>query len=69
LTVFLVVLILYVFGGQGIHGFAFTLVVGTISGTYSTVYIATPVLIWLNRSKTSTTAKKTAGNRELIRQD
>jgi SecD/SecF fusion protein len=51
LTVFIVVLILYIFGGMGIHGFAFTLVVGTISGTYSTVYIATPVLIWMNRSK------------------
>jgi len=51
LTVFIVVLILYVFGGLGIHGFAFTLVVGTISGTYSTVYIATPVLIWMNQSK------------------
>jgi SecD/SecF fusion protein len=49
LTVFIVVLILYIFGGQGIHGFAFTLVIGTISGTYSTVYIATPVLIWMNR--------------------
>ncbi|MGH7137168.1 MAG: protein translocase subunit SecF, partial [Pirellulales bacterium] len=53
LTVFIVVLILYIVGGQGIHGFAFTLVVGTISGTYSTVYIATPVLIWMNRRKTS----------------
>lgn len=52
LTVFIVVLILYVFGGQGVHGFAFTLVVGTISGTYSTVYIATPLLIWMNRSRT-----------------
>ena len=51
LTVFIVVLILYIFGGQGVHGFAFTLVVGTISGTYSTVYIATPVLIWMNQTK------------------
>jgi SecD/SecF fusion protein len=48
LTVFLVVMILYAVGGQGIHGFAFALVIGTISGTYSTIYIATPVLIWLN---------------------
>jgi len=50
LTVFLVVVILYTVGGQGIHGFAYALVVGVITGTYSTVYIATPVLIWLNRS-------------------
>ncbi|HEV3021822.1 MAG TPA: hypothetical protein VGX76_05125, partial [Pirellulales bacterium] len=53
LTVFIVVLILYIFGGLGIHGFAYALVVGTISGTYSTVYIATPVLIWMNKSKTA----------------
>jgi SecD/SecF fusion protein len=53
LTVFLVVLILYAIGGQGIHGFAFALVIGTISGTYSTIYIATPVLIWLNKSQKS----------------
>jgi SecD/SecF fusion protein len=61
LTVFLVVLILYAIGGQGIHGFAFALVVGVISGTYSTVYIATPVLIWLNRSGSSAQAKSSGG--------
>jgi SecD/SecF fusion protein len=49
LTVFIVVLILYLFGGPGIHGFAFALVVGTISGTYSTIYVASPILLWLYR--------------------
>jgi SecD/SecF fusion protein len=44
-TAWLVVVILYVFGGEGLHGFAFALVVGFLSGTYSTVYIATPILI------------------------
>jgi SecD/SecF fusion protein len=35
-------------GGEGLHGFAFALVVGFLSGTYSTVCIATPVLIdWI----------------------
>ena len=58
LTVFIVVLILYIFGGQAIHGFAFTLVVGTISGTYSTVYIATPILIWMNQSKVGSQASQ-----------
>ena len=65
LTVFLVVLILYAIGGQAIHGFAFALVVGVISGTYSTVYIATPVLIWLNR--TGPTAQGGTPRRGLIR--
>ncbi len=46
-TVFLVVLILYLFGGDGIHVFAFSMIIGTITGCYSTVYIANPVLLWL----------------------
>jgi len=46
-TVMMVVLILFFFGGPVIHDFAFTLIVGLISGTYSTVYIASPVvLVW-----------------------
>ena len=44
-TAWLVVLVLYVFGGEGLHGFAFALVVGFLSGTYSTIYIASPILI------------------------
>ena len=52
LTAFLVVLILYVFGGEGLSGFSFCLVVGFVSGTYSTIYIATPILIdWLSKDK------------------
>ncbi|MGD9647130.1 MAG: protein translocase subunit SecD [Pirellulales bacterium] len=48
LTVLMTVLILYIWGGQGIHGFAFALLVGVIAGTYSTVFIATPVLLWMH---------------------
>lgn len=49
-TVMIVVLILFFFGGPVIHDFAFTLIVGLISGTYSTVYVASPVvLFWHNR--------------------
>ena len=44
-TAWLVVVILFFFGGEGLHGFAFALTVGFLSGTYSTVYIATPILI------------------------
>ncbi len=51
LTVFIVVLIMYVFGGAGIHGFAWVMVIGCISGTYSSVYIASPILVWaMNRT-------------------
>ena len=45
LTVFMVILALYFFGGEVINDFAFTMLVGVISGTYSTVYIAAPVLV------------------------
>jgi SecD/SecF fusion protein len=46
-TVFIVVVVLYFFGGPGIHAFAFSLVIGVISGTYSTVFIAAPLLLWM----------------------
>jgi len=46
-TVMMVVIILFFFGGPVIHDFAFTLMIGLISGTYSTIYIAGPVvLLW-----------------------
>ncbi len=45
LTVFMVILSLYFLGGEVINDFAFTMLVGVISGTYSTVYIAAPVLV------------------------
>lgn len=49
LTTLIVVLILYVGGGEGIHAFAFSLVVGVIVGTYSSIFVASPVLHWLTR--------------------
>jgi preprotein translocase subunit SecF len=46
-TVMMVVLILFFFGGAVIHDFTTALIVGLITGTYSTVYIASPVvLLW-----------------------
>lgn len=51
-TVFLVVLSLYLFGGPVINDFAFTMLVGVIAGTYSTIYIACPVVAdWPWRKK------------------
>lgn len=45
LTTLLVVLILYSIGGQGIHGFAFALIVGVLVGTYSSIFVASPALL------------------------
>ena len=46
-TTFIVVFILYCFGGEAIHGFAFALVIGVLVGTYSSIFIASPALLWL----------------------
>ncbi|MEQ8846186.1 protein translocase subunit SecD [Botrimarina sp.] len=61
LTTLIVVVVLYFFGGAGIHAFAFALVVGVIVGTYSTVFIATPALLALAGTDDDGTAA-TAGN-------
>jgi SecD/SecF fusion protein len=44
MTTLFVVLVLFIFGGGSIKGFAFALVIGLISGTYSTVFIASPIM-------------------------
>jgi len=48
-TTLIVVISLYVFGGDVINTFAFVLLVGVIVGTYSTVFIASPVALWVRR--------------------
>lgn len=47
-TTFLAVMSLYVFGGEVLEGFAFTMLVGIVSGTYSTVFIAAAIAIILS---------------------
>ena len=50
-TALLVTLALFFLGGNVIHGFAFALLVGFTVGTYSSIYIATPVVLMLAPSK------------------
>jgi preprotein translocase subunit SecF len=53
-TTFLSVLGLYLFGGEVLRGFGFTMVIGILVGTYSTIYIASPIVAWwANRSKSA----------------
>jgi preprotein translocase SecF subunit len=49
LTVFIVTVILLGFGGESVRGFAYLFAVGLLAGTYSTVFIASPVALWLHR--------------------
>ncbi len=48
LSTLVALLALYFFGGEVIRGFTFTMIWGVIVGTYSSIFIAAPILIWLN---------------------
>lgn len=50
-TTLLVLLALFFFGGEIIHGFAFTLIVGVLVGTYSSIYVASTTLLLMGVSK------------------
>lgn len=52
LTTLMVVVTLFVLGGGIIHDFAFALIIGVVVGTYSSIYVASPILLaWQNRAK------------------
>jgi preprotein translocase subunit SecF len=53
LTVFMVLLILFFFGGAVIHDFTFALLVGTVAGVYSTVFIASPIVLLFEKIRPS----------------
>jgi len=50
-TTLIVVLILLIFGGEVLRGFSFALFVGILVGTYSSIFIATPAVLDLGKSK------------------
>jgi preprotein translocase subunit SecF len=51
LTTLLVLVALFVFGGEIIHGFAFALIIGVLVGTYSSIYVASTAVLMLGISK------------------
>lgn len=51
ITTLIVVIVLFLFGGAVLQGFSFALLVGIIVGTYSSIFIATPIVIDLNKKK------------------
>ncbi|MDQ3169641.1 MAG: protein translocase subunit SecF [Acidobacteriota bacterium] len=59
-TTFLAVLGLYLFGGEVLEGFAFTMLVGIVSGTYSTIFIASAIAIILSGRKAGRRSAATA---------
>lgn len=59
-TVFLTLVVLFIFGGEVLRGFAFTMLVGVITGTYSSIFVASAISYdWLHRDKN--TAVRTIG--------
>lgn len=58
LTVFIVLLVLFFFGGAVIHDFTFALLVGTVAGVYSTMFIASPIVLLFERIKPSGLKRK-----------
>jgi preprotein translocase subunit SecF len=63
-TTFIAALALYLFGGSVLHGFAFAVVVGSLVGTYSSIYIASTIILFFERSvalPVARTARKRAG--------
>jgi SecD/SecF fusion protein len=51
LTVFLTILILFIFGGEVTRGFAFAMLIGVLTGTYSSIFVAAPILVDLGGNK------------------
>ena len=50
-TTFFAVLALFAFGDGSIYDFALTMLIGVVAGTYSSVFVATPVMMWWYRGR------------------
>lgn len=62
LTVFIVVLILFIFAGETVRGFSFALLIGVVFGTYSSMFVATPLVIDLAKDEESLRLVKSDSN-------
>tara|TARA_Y100000590_G_scaffold452621_1_gene596115 strand:- start:340 stop:1206 length:867 start_codon:yes stop_codon:yes gene_type:complete len=62
LTTLLALLSIYIFGGQILKGFSFAMIVGVIVGTYSSIFVATPVLNYTNVSQKTVSKEKSENN-------
>ena len=51
LTVFITILILFIFGGEVTRGFAFAMLIGVITGTYSSIFVASPILVDFGKNR------------------
>lgn len=52
LSVFLTILILFIFGGEATRGFAFAMLIGVLTGTYSSIFVAAPIMMDMDKGDT-----------------
>jgi len=50
ITTFFVVLILFLFGGEVLHTFSFAMIIGVLVGTYSSIFVASPVVVYMDKN-------------------
>ena len=62
-TTLLVIIVLFIFGGEVIRGFAFAILIGIGIGTYSSIYVATPILVDLSKEKNDPELESSATRR------
>jgi len=51
LTVFIVSLVLFLMGGEVIHNFALVMLIGTVIGCYSSIFVASPIVLFMSKEK------------------
>lgn len=74
LTVFITLLVLFIFGGEVTRGFSFAMLIGIITGTYSSIFVAAPILVDFAKDRplgsadvTPQTASRPASNKKLAK--
>jgi SecD/SecF fusion protein len=63
LAAFLVVAVLYVLGGPGVHLFSFIMMVGVVIGTYSSIFVASPLLLILGEGQSAEATRSPVATR------
>jgi preprotein translocase SecF subunit len=67
-TVFLVTLIMYIMGGNSMRDFVFVMLVGVVAGTYSSIFVASPIIsVWHKRLGIGLTADQKENNKVVTR--
>ncbi len=59
-TTIFAIFLMYIFGGEGVHGFAYAMLIGILVGTYSSIFVAAPILLWFTSREQATSRIKAA---------